>query len=250
MKFYAVMLGFNRTDVIEEAMQNFVRTTDNEPYIEKWFFEVGYPLPNPQENEKTNRANCEKYGWKHNKIDNKGVMSNWNQVIHEFLHMQNGDFLCTYDPDVRMDKKGWVPAMIEALQSDESAMFCSSALDFHHHDWMQKTPYYRTVSTLPSGLRVSRFKTLIAWASGTWKADFLITRPRDFAQKGAFYGWSEHADYERLLKNGKTWLSVTDFVDYHLGARDPEYTEWKKYAASNPKHIDFESWLRSIGKIS
>lgn len=243
MRVFAVMLGFHATETIKGAMENFERTVDPSHNVVRWFFDPSYPLPDPYQNRSLNKQLCSTYGWVYTPIENEGVLGNWNKVIHEYLNMVNGDFLITYDPDVRMNNKGWLPAMVEALQSDEKAMFCSSALDFHHHDWMQIPPYNRKVTQLPSGLRVARYDCLIAWASGMWRADFLITRPRNFGARNRFYGWNEHADYERLLQHGYTWLSVADYVDHHLGSPDAKYVEWKQKTAGGLISIRFEEWL-------
>jgi len=243
VRIFNVMLGFNAHDTIKGAMENFKNTVDADHNVVKWFFDAGYPLPDKAANMSLNKQICSHYGWLYTPIDNEGVLGNWNKVIHEHLNMVNGDFLVTFDPDVRMATKGWMPAMVEALQSDDKAMFCSSALDFHHHDWMQQPPYNRKVTTLESGLRISRYDCLIAWASGMWKADFLITRDRNFGARGKYYGWNEHSDYERLLKHGYTWLSVTDFVDNHLGSPDPKYVEWKQKTAGGQVAVKFEEWL-------
>lgn len=244
MRIFVGMLGYNRPDVIEGGLKNFEETVDPDHHIIKTLFSCGYPLPNAQENRIKERELAAKYGWWNPTIENKGVMQNWNTAIHDHFQMHPGDFLFTFDPDVRMERKGWLPAMVEALQSDEKAMFCSSALNFHHHDWMQTPPYNRKVTTLPSGLRISRFDCLIAWASGMWKADFLITRPRDFGMKGCYYGESEASDHKRLIEHGYTWLSVTDFVDNHLGAPDQEYLDWKLASAHGTTNKPFDVWLK------
>ena len=243
-RIFAVMLGFNRPETIRGAMQNFKDTVDPDHNIVKCFFDPGYPLDNKNENMNLNKQLCSTFGWTYTPIKNEGVLPNWNAVIHEHLNMVNGDFLHTFDPDVRMDKKGWLPAMVEALNYEPKAMFCASSLYFHHHDWMLQPPYSRTVETTPSGLNVSRFKCLIAWASGMWRADFLITRPRHFGAKGRYYGWNEHADYERLLHHGYTWVAVTDYIDNHLGAPDQKYQEWKQKTAAGSVVIPFEEWVK------
>ncbi len=243
MRVFNIMLEFHPPETIRGAMENFRDTVESTHEVVKWFFDPGYPLPDRQKNQNLNRQLCSTFGWIYTPIENDGVLPNWNRVIHEHLHMQNGDFLVTFDPDVRMESRGWIPAMIEALNSDPKAMFCSSALNFHHHDWMQQPPYSRKVTTLESGLRISRYDCLIAWASGMWRADFLITRPRDFGARGRYYGWNEHADYERLLAHGYTWLSVTDFVDNHIGSADAKYVEWKQRTASGEVTQKFEEWI-------
>jgi hypothetical protein len=243
MRIFAVMLGFNQPEVIRGAFDRFQETVEPNHSIIKWFFDPGYPTPDKHQNMAFNKQLCSTFGWAYTAIENEGVLGNWNKVIHEHLNMQPGDFLFTYDPDVRMNRQGWIQAMIEALESDPKAMFCCSAMDFHEHDWMQKPPYNRKVTTLPSGLRISRYDCLIAWPSGMWRADFLITRDRNFGAKGKYYGWNEHADYDRLLAHGLAWISVTDYVDHHLGSPDAKYVEWKQLTANGSVGIRFEEWL-------
>jgi hypothetical protein len=238
MRIFNVMLGFNTSETIRGAMNNFAETGSSENHVVKWFFDAKFPG-----NSSADLKNlCSHFGWIYTPIENEGVLGNWNKVIHEHLNMVNGDFLVTFDPDVRMNKPGWIDAMVEALNSDPKAMFCSSALDFHHHDWMQVAPYNRKVTTLESGLRVARYDCLIAWASGMWRSDFLITRDRHFGARGKYYGWNEHADYERLLAHGFTWLSVADFIDHHIGSPDQKYVEWKQKTAAGQVSVKFEDW--------
>lgn len=238
MRVFSVMLGFNTSEMIRGAMNNFADTGSSENHIVKWFFDAKFPGNNP-----TDLKNlCAHFGWIYTPIENEGVLGNWNKVIHDHLHMVNGDFLVTFDPDVRMNKPGWIDAMIEALNSDPKAMFCSSALPFHHEEWMTRE-HGRVVTELPSGLRIARYRGLIAWASGMWRADALITRDRNFGARGRYYGWNEHADYERLLANGWTWLSTADYVDHHLGSSDAKYVEWKQKTAAGQISTKFEEWL-------
>lgn len=241
-RVHAVMLAFNRHDVVRGAMENFEDTVIPNPDYVKWCFDPGYPIGQP-ENSEFIKTLCETFGWKYTRIENEGVLGNWNTVIHDHLGMVNGDFLITYDPDVRMDKRGWVPAMVEALRSEDSAVFCAASMWFHQHEWMYQPPYNRKVRALPSGVNIAKYDCLIAWSSGMWKADFLITRPRNFSCRGRWYGWNEHADYERMLKHGKTWLQVADYIDRHLGSADSSYAEWKQEAASGKTALRFEEWI-------
>ena len=247
MRIFVTMVGYNRHDVVRDAMQSLEDTTTDAEHrrLVKTVFLCQYPIPSVDVNRAKIIEAAKEFGWWYAEIQNQGVMANHNTALHDYCHIDDGDFYITYDPDVRFKKVGWISAMVEALQSDPTAMFCSSALDFHHHDWMQKKPYSRKVTTLPSGLKISRFDCLISWASGMWRGDFLKTRPRDFAQLGKYYGWSEHADYDRLLEHKKTWLSVTDFVDYHLGAPDAEYTAWKICSARKETELSFNEWLKT-----
>jgi hypothetical protein len=244
MRIFAVMIGFNNPEMIREAFNNFESTVDPQHQIIKWFFDPGFPLPDREQNKSLNKKLCSTFGWAYTPIENHGVIRNWNAIVHDHLNMVPGDFLITFDADVRMSRKGWIPAMIEALESDPAAMFCCSAMRFHDDDWMQKRPYNRKVTTLPSGLRVSRYDCLIAWPSGMWRADALVTRPRHFAEETlGMYGYNEHRDYDRLLANGWTWLSVTDYYDDHKSAIDPKYVEWKQLTANGSVGIRFEEWL-------
>lgn len=246
MRIFIVCLGYNRHDVIRGAMENLEATTTDVEHrrLVKTVFNCQFPLPSVAENRAKTIELAREFGWWHAEIPNEGVMGNHNRAIHEYCHIQPGDFYVTFDPDVRMNKPGWISAMVEALNSDPRAMFCSSAMDFHHHDWMQKPPYNRKVTQLPSGLNVARYDCLIAWPSGMWKGEYLASRPRNFAQRGKFYGWSEHADHARLVQNNWTWLSVPDYVDHHLGSPEESHIKWKQASASGATSKPFDQWLR------
>lgn len=239
-RVFVVMLAYNRYDVINGAIKNFQQTAPYNDSIIRHIFDPGYPL---NEGCQSIEKMAEMYGWKYTKIENKGVMGNWNQVIHEHLDMKDDDYLVTFDPDVRMDKSGWIEAMIDALSQDENHVFCASSMWFNCHEWMYQPPYNRTVRTTPLGTNVAKYDCLIAWASGMWKASFLITRPKDFAMRNKYYGWAEHADYDRMLAHGKTWVQVADYIDRHLPSPDVKYTEWKQASASGTTDKDFKEWL-------
>lgn len=246
MRIFITMLGYNRPEIIRGAMENLEKTTTDAEHrrLVKTVFNVQYPLPSVEENRAATIALAHEFGWWHAEIPNKGVMGNHNTVLHDYCHPGAGDFYVTFDPDVRMTKKGWISNMVEALNSDPSAMFCSSAFGFHHHDWMKAPPYSRQVQTLESGLRISRFGCLIAWPSGMWRGEFLASRPRHFAESRGLYGCSEDADFTRLVEHGKTWLSAYDCIDAHLGAPDVEYQNWKKESAAGQTKLTFNDWLK------
>jgi hypothetical protein len=248
-RIFVGMLGYNHHLSVEAGMKNFEEMVDPSHNIIKTLFTCGYPLPSSDENRLRLRELACKYGWWNPHIPNEGVMGNWNRAIHEHFHMENGDFLVTFDPDVRMRNKGWLPAMVEALRSDSQAMFCCASRGFHDEPLYKIPPYARTISILPSGVRVARWGCLVAWSMGVWKADFLITRPRNFSQSGKFYGYSEHADYERLVQHAKTWISVADYYDDHASATDPDYTQWKIESAAVRTDKEFSVWLKERGKL-
>ena len=85
MTVFPVMLGYNRSGVIEGGMQNFAKTVDPDYPIKKIFIELNYPL-NGEDGKKLNAVNCEKFGWDYFEFENDGVMANWNKVIHEIPH--------------------------------------------------------------------------------------------------------------------------------------------------------------------
>lgn len=245
MRVFIVMLGYNRADCVRAAMENLEATTTDEEHrrLVKTVFLCQYPLPSVSQNREEIIKLAAEFGWWHAEIPNGGVMENHNQAIHDYCHMQPGDFYVVFDPDVRMQQKGWITAMIDALRSEDRAVFCAAAREFHHHDWMQKAPYNRKVHTLPSGVRVSKFDTLVAWSMGMWKGEWLAARPRDFKMAHKFYGYAEHADLALMEKHGKTWNSVTDYLDHHQGSPDELYTQWKLASAQGATSADFNSWL-------
>lgn len=249
MRHFITMLGFNRAETVREAMINLEETTTDAEHrrMVKTVFLCQYPLPSIEENRAKIIEAAREFGWWHAEIPNRGVMLNHNTAIHDFYHMAPGDTYFTFDPDVRLQNKGWLSACAEALHSDPGIMFVSLARPYHDEDWCSKQ-HGRTIHTLPSGLRIARYKQLIAWSCGMWRGDWLAARPRDLNQAGKFYGFSEHRDYERLLKAKKTWVSLVDYYDHHLEAPDKLYTEWKVHAAGNTNHDSFDVWLKKRSK--
>jgi len=240
-RYFVFTLGFNKAEMIEGALQNFEETTTAEEnrhviktLINPWF-------PGTEREALCSLAG--KYGW-WGPVDvpNISIMENWNTCIHDLAHMRKGDYLFCFDPDVRMGKVGWISAMVEALDSDDSAVFCSAGMDFHTQDWFVKD-YQQKITVLPSGVRVARYGQLIAWSSGAWKGDWLAARPRDFKAPNKVYGYLEHADLALMKKHGKTWVSVPDYIDYHKGS-DPVYSQWKIESAQHKTDIHYAQWLK------
>ena len=244
MRVFITLLGFNTPEMIRGAVENFEATTtdlENRRCI-KTIFDCGFPIGNKAENTEKNRQTAIEFGWWHTEIPNESVMGNHNKVIHDFYRMGKGDFYFCFDPDTRMRPTRWMSAMVEALRSEESAVFCASSRSYHDEQWCIDQ-HGRTIQTLPSGLRISRYRELIAWSSGMWKGEWLAQRPRSFAAEGKVYGWTEHADLKNMQAHGKTWLAVTDFYDDHLSS-GTDYTRWKQESAEKKTDKTFEDWLK------
>lgn len=239
------MLGFNTPTMIEGAFQSFENTVAPDNHIIKMFFELGYPLPNSIE--ETREKNCElasKYGWLIIPIPNHSVTENHNVAIFDHCRIRDEDFYITYDPDVRMQQRGWIPAMVEALRSDENTVFVTANRRYRDLEWCWKG-HGRTIQTLPSGLRVGRYRDLVAWSMGMYKGSWLKNyMGREFKARNPVYGYGEHAMVDLMLKHGKTWCEVSDFYDDHLSS-EVVYSEWKTESAGHKTQLKFEDWLKA-----
>lgn len=243
MRVFITLLGFNTSEMVREAAINLEETTlpEEQKFLIKTIFDPGYPGNDP----KVLKQIAVDHGWWHTPIPNESVMGNHNRVIHDFYRMQEGDFYVCFDPDVRMQGRGWVSAMVQALKSDPTAVFCAASRTYHNEKWCSDQ-HGRTITQLPSGLRISRYRELIAWSTGMWKGEWLAARPRNFKGDNAVYGFTEHADLRLMKEHKKTWLAVTDFYDDHKWSPDPRYIAWKKESADGKTSARFEEWV--IGK--
>lgn len=234
------MLGFNTPEMIRGALENFENTTTDAEHrrLVKTLFNPWYP----GNTEEQLRALACEFGWWIANIENRGVVENHNVAIHEYCHMQKGDTYITFDPDVRMQEKGWVTAMLDALASDENTVFCCAAREFHHEKWLIDQ-HGQTIQTRPNGTRVARYRELIAWSMGMYKGEWLACRPRNFAAENPVYGWAEHCERDRMNAAGKTWCQVIDFHDFHMGANQ-DYTKWKQLSSDKKTTQKFEDWLK------
>lgn len=255
MRVFVTMLGYNRPEMIRDAMVNLEETTTDAEHrsIVKALFPCEYPIPDAEANRQELHRLAREFGWVFKDIPNEGVMGNHNQVIHEFAHMGKDDFYVTFDPDVRMQQRGWISAMVAALRSDEQTVFCCAARPFHNEQWCVEQ-HGRTLSevvvpdlrdsALDVKYRVARYQHLLAWSVGMWKGEWLASRARHFTADNPWYGYAEHADLRRMEDYGKKWCQVPDFYDHHLGA-EPLYTEWKLLSAQKKVSAPFDAWLRS-----
>lgn len=239
------MLGFNSPTMIEAGLQNFEDTVDPSHSLVKVFFECGYPLPNSiDETREKNTALARKYGWLVIPIPNHSVTENHNVAIFDHCRVETGDFYITFDPDVRMQQKGWVPAMVEALESDPNTVFVTANRSYRDADWCWKG-HGRSIHVLPSGLKVARYQQLVAWSMGMYKGDWLKNyMGREFKAKNPVYGYGEHAMVELMAKHGKTWCEVNSFYDEHLSS-EVVYSKWKTESAGGQTKLRFEDWLKS-----
>lgn len=244
MRIFATCLGFNTPEMIRGALENFEATTTDVEHrrLVKTLFLCQFPFPTPEKNRHALLDIGAEFGWWTTEIPNEGGLANHNRVIHEYYRMRPGDLYICFDPDVRMQQTGWVSAMAEALASDPSAVFCCAARPFHDEEWCVRQ-HGRSISVLPSGLRVARYRQLIAWSTGIWKGEWLAARPRDFKAANQWYGYFEHADLALMNAKGKTWLQVPDYYDHHQGA-DADYTKWKIESARGETKVSFEEWLK------
>jgi hypothetical protein len=244
-RIFVTTLGYNRAEMVEDCFRNLSATTllSEQDRLVKTLCILGYPLPSPEQNRIELLDIAEQFGFSVVEFPNVGVMQNWNTVIHEHLKMQTGDYLLTWDPDVRMQQPGFLSAMVEALESDPDNVYVCAARPYHDEEWCSKQ-HGREIYTLPSGSRVARYRDLIAWSVGMFKAEFLNTRPRDFKATGEVYGWCEHADVRRMKLLKKKWVSLVDHYDHHLGAMDESYTLWKIESAQTKTTDTFDVWLR------
>ncbi len=240
MRIFANMLAYNSLEMIRGGLENFEKTTTDLEHrrLVKTVFNPGFP----GNSEVAVKALASEFGWWFANIPNEGVMGNHNRVIHEYCHMEKGDYYICADPDVRWDKAGWVTESIEVLESDPDFVFVCAARPFYDEEWLIEG-HGRSVHTLPSGTRYAKFKQLVAWSTGIFKGEFLASRPRDFKAVNKWYGWSEHADVDRMYKLGKKWVSLVDHYDHHLGA-DPVYCKWKTAQAKGESTESFDEWLK------
>lgn len=245
MRIFITTLGYNRAEMVRGCFENLNQMTllSEQDKLVKTLCVLGYPLPSPEENRVELLAIAERFGFSVVEFPNVGVMQNWNTVIHDHLKMETGDYLVTWDPDVRMQQPGFLSAMIDALERDPDNVFVCAARPYHDEEWCIKQ-HGREVITLPSGTRVGIYRDLIAWSTGMFKAEFLNTRPRDFKATGEVYGWTEHADVRRMKLLKKKWVSLVDYYDHHLGAMDESYTKWKVESAQTKTTDTFDVWLK------
>jgi len=249
MRIFVNVIAYNSVEVVRGALENFEAiTTDSEHRrMVKTIFNPGYPLPSVAENETALKKLAHEFGFWFANIPNEGVLGNHNRIIHEFLHMEPGDYYVIYDPDVRIQEKGYISAAIEVLQSEPNIVFVCPSREFHHEKWCVDQ-HGRQLYTLPSGLRVAKYRSLIAWSCGVFKGEWLACRKRNFAAENPVYGYSEHCEYDRMNDAKKKWRQLADFHDYHLGA-DALYTEWKKLSSDKKTRQPFDAWLKERGVI-
>lgn len=256
MTAFVSMLGYNRIEMVRGAMENFRDTVEPGPGIRKLLFSCDFPLPEPQAHrELLNGLACE-FDWEWNMIPNEGCVENHNKAIFEYGRLVPGDFYVTFDPDVRMREKGWLPAMVTALQNESEAVFVCAARSFHHEEWCAREHGRQVYNTeLGPQVRVARWRELVSWSMGMYKAEWLLDfMGRDFKVSDHYtrhavhphYGYGEHAHYALMQKHSKHWLSLVDFHDDHVGA-DPLLTAWKMEAAAVRTVLPFDQWLKQRG---
>lgn len=247
-KVYVHMLCFNNPTMIRGALENFRDTVEDDPRIVKVMFEIGYPLPSPDETKAAIIALAAEFGWGLHSMENKGVAGNWTQAF-DYFKPSDEDVIIGFDPDCRMRPKGWLPAIAEVNAAHPEAPCVIPNRDYRDEEWCWKGHGREKFIDEKTGYQLGRYKQLVAWSLGTHRCDWLnlLRKEGEFKAYAPFYAWSEHWQYDQLKKHGKDWLELCDFYDDHQGSEEL-YSKWKVASAKNETVKRFEEWLKEDQK--
>lgn len=245
MKTLVHMLCYNSEEMIRGALENFRETVDDDESIVKVMFEVQYPLPSKEESFSYVKKLAELYGWGFHSIPNKGVAGNWTQAF-DYFNPADDDVIVGFDPDCRMRPKGWLKAITEVNAAHPEHPCVIPNRTYHDEKWVHEG-HGRTIYTdEKTGYRLGKYRQLIAWSLGSHRCDWLrfLRGQGEFAAYSKVYSYSEHWQYDQLLKHGKHWVELVDYYDDHV-VSDALYTKWKHESAAKTTDLFFEDWLKT-----
>jgi hypothetical protein len=158
---YIVMLAYNRTEVVADALDRFKNVIKFYPKLDYTFalFNPQYPL-----NKDPNliKGLCDP-DWLYYVIENKGVAGNYNQVIDK-LDIRNDDIVHFFDPDNAPINSAYLDDMIHVLSCPVVAYATLERPD-------PDIPYGNEI--IIDGVTCYRIMKGHSWPMGGFRGDFL-----------------------------------------------------------------------------
>lgn len=233
-------LGFNRVDLITEAITQFNYQQGIYPVERKVLFDPSYPAQNmPQEaHADALKWVANEYGWEYIKIKNINVSENWKQAI-QIMGLKEGDVLYGCDPDERPKSPRYLDAIMDIFNWSPEAYYVGMCEPGVAESCNHFVRHFGSTYALD-------FHSLVAWPVGAFDVGWMkkIDGPKMLANQ---YGYIEHGTSNAAMRFGGKFYMLRDFISIHLKDSDAKYTQWKLESAHRATSIPFEEWLKKQG---
>jgi GT2 family glycosyltransferase len=238
---YVVMLAYNKTDVVEAAINRLLNRTKDFRDFHFIIVDPSYPL---NEEDQSIWKLYVKYAVEfptttYLKIDNDGVAGNYNQVIQHFI-FQDNDVIHFFDPDNNPRENNYLQNMIAVLQDPKVAYVTLERPD-------PDVPYGKHVTI--DNIECYQIYRGHSWPCGAFRADFL-KQAYPINQDNGKWGYIEDWLYREFCRQDKIGLFLKGFVDQMidgtnqgLGGQDHLYLKYQVDCAMHITQELFEDWL-------
>jgi hypothetical protein len=243
---YVVMLAYNKTDVVEAAINRLLNRTKDFRDFHFVIVDPSYPL-----NDDPNSI------WKlyvkyavefptttYLKIDNDGVAGNYNQVIQHFI-FQDNDVVHFFDPDNNPRDDNYLQTMIKVLQEPKVAYVTLERPD----------PDVEMLdSVIVNGIECLPVWRPCSWPMGAFRADFL-KKAYPLNQDNGKWGYFEDFLWRKFREFGYSAFYLKGFVDLMIdnigtGGQDRFYIDYQSECAHRLTQELFETWLEKKLKLN
>lgn len=253
MRVFAITLCFNRQDILKASLDQYAATRNKElPYIHV-LVDQKYPLP----------AHRPAWTLPVDSIPttvlvvcpgrNLGLAKGFNLALSEiektYGAFREEDYIIGYDGDSYPISPGWDMALITALSADPRVVWASlmhkrAEIELAERGYTERmaNQVRMWVAHRPCVNSVCAFKA--SWLKSIG----------GFIEPQEFYGGLECALWQKMNHKIHDWAYLPDYRECEPEAvpfeQDFLYKDWKwRYAHVGDIKTDFETWLRSTGKI-
>lgn len=237
---YVVMLAYNKTDVVEAALNRLLNKNKDTTKFYFIFVDPNYPLNKDKEIfdlfEKYRHRfhDCSYFN-----IENLGVAQNYNQVIFHF-DFKRDDIVHFFDPDNNPRDENYLDAMVAVLKDQNVAYVTLERPD-------PDIPYGEQIT-------INNHECYViyrghSWCMGAFKGSFL-NQAYPLSQDNGAWGFIEDWLYRKFKSLDMIGVFLKGYVDEMIdgtgqgtGGQDDLYLQYQVDCAYRKTQLRFEDWL-------
>lgn len=249
MKLKILTMAFTRPDILERCFTDlYAKSMPSD--VEHYVLDQHYPLPQYTTNRRALEHICRRYGA--HLLDagkNLGYHEGINWAIAH-MGMEDDDVVVNLDPDAKIaaGSEAWHGAIYRSFFVDKTLACVGLNNETIDRELKERGFFDET----KNGLVLRFMQRPVVMSIIAWQAGF-IREVGGLKENTLHYGGVEAVMWPYLCERGRRWAVLPNFwEDVSLWYEaDPEYRDWKvKHGQEHSFLGDFESYLRSIGRIA